>query len=213
MASMMAIRTRPGQVASTSSSLQAPYLLKISSELRNKIYRLALTTDEIRIDASTFSTRKALVDTSSKLRSETREIFYAENKSTIVLDGTNSESVAGWLRSLGEDAALIRDLHIKVEVGDAWINKILENDFKRRGWWTDLDDGWVQKEAAQQTSRNRDGEAVGKALLGAFDRGLSRQAVTGASMPKYRYGGTRAKIITEYALSLWVQSHCVILRG
>ena len=60
----------------------------------------------------TFIARKALLEICSQIRSEANEIFYSENCFLIVADGFTAETSAKWLRTLGSNMGLIKDLQV-----------------------------------------------------------------------------------------------------
>jgi hypothetical protein len=68
------------------SEPQSPSLLTIPSELRNEIYRLALTSSE-RIEITENYTEPALLSTCRQIRNEATPILYLENNWSINLHG------------------------------------------------------------------------------------------------------------------------------
>lgn len=73
-----------------------------------------------------FLSRKALLDTCRKVREEGRAIFYAENCFLATLDGLNEGRCAQWLRTLGVNAACIKDPRIGVQMLNAVIDEFLK---------------------------------------------------------------------------------------
>ena len=180
------------------SSSQAPHLLKIAAELRNKIYRLVLTTNEIEVDPATFNIRKALVDSTSQLRAETRGIFYAENKFVITLDGSNVGPSVKWLESLGKNAPLVASVRLKIQPSEAWVDKIL-NKISCSRELADLQIPWLDMIFAQRGGR--DGGLVRKALQAAGSMSLPHKGVRwsyGIANPDEEFGACLRNLYSSH---------------
>ena len=140
----------PGTNRSTQKNARRCPLLKLPAELRNKIYRLALTTEgRVYVDKDTFNIRKALVDTCTQTREETREIFYAENDFTIVMDGFTVWRAVMWLVSLGRTGRMINGLDIAAELSRDGLEKARKRDDMASG-------GTAALEAAFTTTPGKD---------------------------------------------------------
>lgn len=90
-------------------------LLSLAPELRNKIYRLVLTSKEpLLVARTTISTHKALLDTCAKVRNEARSIFWAENTFHVVIDGNDVTPIIAWINSLESNARLITRIFLDI---------------------------------------------------------------------------------------------------
>lgn len=98
-------------------------LMKLPRELRNMIWRFAVTDDNP-IDVTTFTkpNERALMATCKQIRNESQETFYKENTFYTLTTTKQSEDdpyflPRGWLQTLGQTrCALITKFHVAIGV-------------------------------------------------------------------------------------------------
>ena len=106
----------PPSKRSTSSPL-----LNLPAELRNTVYRLALTTDDaITINRDTFSQRIALLQTCRTIRDEATSIFYAESIFHLPLDGEQNAASLAWLELSRRNLTHIRSLVLRPGLSEVY---------------------------------------------------------------------------------------------
>lgn len=107
-------------LASPSPSLSSP-LLALAPELRNNIYRFALTDTEVTISDESMKNRAALLSTCKQIRSEAWGIFYNECKFRIIIDGSEARvrRAVALVRTASGRGKLAARMSIEVDLGEA----------------------------------------------------------------------------------------------
>lgn len=111
----MAANVSP-HAAMTSTTTTSHLIDKLPAELRNRIYRLALhTQDKIEITPAGFEGSMALLQTCKQVRQEAIGIFFAENGFKVTVNLDMSNALCGWMSAIGDDSIrLLKDVSISI---------------------------------------------------------------------------------------------------
>lgn len=125
--------------SNTAAVIQSSPLLDLAAELRNYIWRLALTTDgQVKIDKTTFLQHKALLDTCRQIRNEALQIFYAENEFLITAESFVVAGSSKWLSTIGDFRSVITRIQIDIPLSTASIARFGWEALKNQGSFPDL---------------------------------------------------------------------------
>lgn len=88
------------------NTLNSPFFNKLPAEIRNTIYRAAITPNGgLKITKNEIRTHTTLLKVSARIRQEAQKIFYAENTFLVTVDSVKESVGLDWLSRISKDHA------------------------------------------------------------------------------------------------------------